>query len=73
MIENVIKKWWEWIGIHLFPHKLRHTFATNLLRNNAKLPHIQKLLWHSSLDTTQIYLTVLDDELKETQKLLQRF
>lgn len=72
-IETIIKEWWKesWIW-RVFPHKLRHTFATNLLRNNANLTHIQKLLWHSSLETTQIYLTVLDNELKETQKLLHR-
>ena len=70
-IQKIIKKWWKetWIG-RVFPHKLRHTFATNLLRRNAKLTHIQRLLWHSSLATTQIYLTVLDSELRDTQKLL---
>ena len=54
----------------VFPHKLRHTFATNLLRANAPLPHIQKLMGHSSILTTQAYLTVLNSELRDTQKLL---
>lgn len=56
----------------VFPHKLRHTFATNLLRANANIVHIQKLMWHSSILTTQTYLTVLNSELRDTQKLLHQ-
>lgn len=74
-IEEVIRKWAVNAGIEkkVFPHKLRHTFATNLLRSWAKLPYIQELLWHSSITTTQHYLSVLNNELKDTQLLLKRF
>jgi site-specific recombinase XerD len=51
---------------------LRHTFATNLLRKNAKLPYIQKLLGHKNIATTQTYLTVLDNDLRETSELLRK-
>ena len=74
-IENIIREGWikAWIEWNVFPHKLRHTFATNLLRNWAKLPYIQQLLWHSNIQTTQTYLSVLNTDLKDSQKLMKRY
>lgn len=72
-IENIIKEGWKQIWIKVFPHKLRHTFATNLLRNWAKLPYIQKLLGHSSISTTQTYLSVLNNDIREAQMLATRY
>ncbi len=39
----------------LSPHKLRHTFATDLIRHDVGIERIQDLLGHVSLDTTRIY------------------
>jgi integrase/recombinase XerD len=46
------------------PHSLRHTCATHLLKNHANIRHIQALLGHKSLNSTQLYTRVEIGDLK---------
>lgn len=46
-------------------HTFRHSFATTLIEDGFNLREIQRMLGHSSLNTTEAYLTVFDPELKE--------
>ncbi len=54
------------------PHALRHTFATDLLRQTKNLRLVQKALGHSSVATTEIYTHVVDEELEAALKNLRK-
>jgi len=50
------------------PHTLRHTFATHLLAGHADIRHIQAMLGHASVATTQIYTRVEVTDLKAVHR-----
>jgi len=47
------------------PHKLQHTYATNLLNAGAELVDIKALLGHESIATTQIYTNVGQERMEK--------
>ena len=49
-------------------HGVRHTCATHMLKGRASLRHIQRLLGHRSLESTQVYLRVEVSDLKRELK-----
>lgn len=58
------------VGKNVSCHTLRHSYATDLLRNGADIRSVQALLGHASVTTTQIYTHVTDKQLREVH---QRF
>lgn len=53
------------VGRHVSPHTFRHTMATHMLHNQADLRHVQAILGHASLRSTQIYTHISIEDLKE--------
>lgn len=67
---DILTRYTEAAGLSakVSPHTLRHTCATHLLKGGADIRHIQQLLRHSSLTSTQIYTRLLIEDLKAAQE-----
>jgi len=69
-IWQIVKKISRQSGLetNIYPHLLRHSFATHLLGNGADLRIIQEMLGHADISTTQVYTHVDQQRLKAVHR-----
>jgi len=68
-MSTLIKTKLQKIGVegHYGPHKLRHTYATNYLRNGGQLEQLRIVMGHRDISTTQRYLSLMPEDLYKAQ------
>ncbi len=70
VVYGLVKKYGRMAGIRkrVFPHILRHSFASHLLANGASTRSVQEMLGHELMETTEIYTRVNATALKEMHR-----
>jgi len=71
VMELLVRNYAKKAGIikKVTPHTFRHTFATELVRNGADITAVRKMLGHSHLSTTNIYIRVAGSDVKMTHTM----
>lgn len=69
-IRYIIKRVARRAGVeaNVYPHRLRHSYATHLLNNGAPMEAIQQLMGHQKAETTQIYAQLSGERRRELYK-----
>jgi tyrosine recombinase XerC len=67
-VQHMVKKYGRQAGLDLkvFPHIMRHTFATHMLDGGADLRVVQDLMGHVKLSTTQVYTHVTQSQIRRS-------
>ena len=63
-VERIVSEIGEAAGIHLYPHRIRHTSATDALSHGMRLEQVQQFLGHSKPETTEIYAKLNRNNIK---------
>lgn len=62
----ILKQYARQAGIdYVTPHTLRHSFATHMLKGGMSLRHVQELLGHANISTTQVYTQLTTDHVRQ--------
>jgi len=66
-IQFMVKRYAKKAGINkdITPHTLRHTFATDFIRQGQNVMKLKDILGHSDISTTQIYVTLANKDIEE--------
>lgn len=74
-VQLLIKNSAERAGIDkkVTPHTMRHSYATNFLKNNGNIRYLSDMLGHSNLNTTKVYTHVVDYDLEKQYKKYHTF
>lgn len=69
-IETIVQNIAQRAGVSekVNPHNLRHTFATNMIRNGCPVEHVQKMLGHTKISTTMIYTRINDEDVRRNHE-----
>jgi len=74
-IQFMVKRYAKKAGIdkNVTPHTLRHTFATDFIRQGQNVMKLKKILGHSDISTTQIYVTLANKDIEEAMNGFKEF
>lgn len=68
-LRYILTKLFKKAGLKVTPHQLRHSFATHLLNNGARIADVSELLGHETMATTQVYTKL--GSVKKMQEYMQ--
>lgn len=64
-IVSLVRRLKRAAGVDVYPHKVRHTCATKLVRNRVDISHVKEILGHSSIVVTEGYLSLSREDLRD--------
>lgn len=69
-IESIVEKYTKSFDKRMSPHKLRHTYATNLAEQTGDIPLVMNQLGHTSSDTSLLYINTTREKARKAAEML---